>query len=73
MTDERNNFDDLLDDLDRPNTIKENLGFQGNPVTFVGFVRDHSGSMDERVDPMNPDSPKKKDLAKQISMNRSLL
>ena len=61
---ERDNFDDLIDDLDRPNTIKENLGFQGTPVTFVGFVRDHSGSMDDHVDPSDNSTPKKKHLAK---------
>lgn len=63
MTENKDNFDDLLDDLNMNDQIKHNLGFTGEAVTYVGFIGDHSGSMSEPVDPTKVDSPIKKDLA----------
>lgn len=63
----KDQFDDLLDDLNLDDQIKHNMGFdlgvKDNGVTYAIFIGDHSGSMGEPVDRSKEDSPLKKDLA----------
>lgn len=57
-------YDDLLgNENSEDEQIKKNLGFKEEAVTYVGFIGDHSGSMGEKVNPMQEDSPLKCDLA----------
>lgn len=42
-------YDDLLQS-DEDEQIKQNLGFKGEAVTYVGIIDDHSGSMGEVIE-----------------------
>jgi hypothetical protein len=56
---ENTNYNDLLED----EQVKKNLGFKGDPVTYVAIINDHSGSMGDAIDPTVSPIVLKKTLA----------